>query len=68
MPIISNFPQSEVSKHNVSDTAHMDIRASINSLIVMLMNGTVETSLETNTGELLCTTTGVDIVAYRPMT
>lgn len=38
------------------------------SLIVMLMNGTVETSLETNTGELLCTTTGVDIVAYRPMT
>lgn len=67
MPIISNFPQSEVSKHNVSDTAHTDIRTSIDNLIVMLMNGVVETPLATSAGELLATNAGVDIVAYKPM-
>lgn len=67
MPIVSTFPMSDVLRHNLSDTAHADIRAAINDLVVMLFNNVITTELTTATGENLTTATGVTIVAHKPM-
>ena len=67
MPIVSAFPMSDVLRHNLSDTAHADIRSAMNNLIVMLFNNVLMTEMTTTTGENLTTATGNTIVAHKPM-
>lgn len=68
MPIVSNFPASDVLRHNLSDKAHADIRTALNNLIVMLFNDALATEMTAATGENITTAAGVTIMAHKPMT
>ena len=68
MPIVSAFPMSDVLRHNLSNTAHQDIRAAIDNVLVMLFNNVLVTEMATTTGEHIATAAGVTIAAHKPMT
>lgn len=65
MPIVSNFPASGVAKHNVSPTAHEDIRNLLNEFIISIMNGDAQIQLLTASGEELTTNTSDPIMAHK---